>query len=336
MNLLRISFLLFFIIPTVIVANDDYLSVNYFDVDSYEIEYEESEFSEIFKSDKDKKNFKKLREFLNEKNDLEKTISREMEDFRYYKLVSGIGDYDRIISKLDKEINKDITGSIELKINDYEKYFDESYDDLYYDDVSDEDEIIRLPRSVITERINLLKRGVAKCKKIENDLSVNLKNVKSDIYKCRNQIDSALRPEYEQQVFRMVISAFFSLLILFLLAAFFIVVYKKSTDKLSEKLLGENGLKFITLFVLIIAIILFGILGILEGRELSAIISGISGYILGKGIMPSNTTNTPTPLNSNIPPTAVPSNTASTPIPSNPNILSTSISPTKDVPPPTT
>lgn len=40
--------------------------------------------------------------------------------------------------------------------------------------------------------------------------------------------------------------------------------------------------EFITLFVLIISIILFGILKILEGRELAAILSGIAGYILGK------------------------------------------------------
>ncbi|MDI9882750.1 hypothetical protein [Flectobacillus longus] len=35
---------------------------------------------------------------------------------------------------------------------------------------------------------------------------------------------------------------------------------------------------------MIISTILFGILGILEGRELSAILSGISGFILGKGL----------------------------------------------------
>jgi hypothetical protein len=37
------------------------------------------------------------------------------------------------------------------------------------------------------------------------------------------------------------------------------------------------------LFFLVIAIILFGILRILEGKELSALLGGLSGYILGRG-----------------------------------------------------
>lgn len=49
-------------------------------------------------------------------------------------------------------------------------------------------------------------------------------------------------------------------------------------------LLGNNGLQFITIFVLIIAIILFGILGVIDDTELAAILSGISGYVLGKNI----------------------------------------------------
>jgi hypothetical protein len=32
----------------------------------------------------------------------------------------------------------------------------------------------------------------------------------------------------------------------------------------------------------VIAIILFGITGILEGKELSALLGGLSGYILGR------------------------------------------------------
>ncbi len=45
---------------------------------------------------------------------------------------------------------------------------------------------------------------------------------------------------------------------------------------------GDKGLQFVTLFALIIAIILFGIVGILSGRELSALLGGISGFILGR------------------------------------------------------
>jgi hypothetical protein len=38
----------------------------------------------------------------------------------------------------------------------------------------------------------------------------------------------------------------------------------------------------VTLFSIIIAIILFGLTGILEGKELSALLGSIAGYILGK------------------------------------------------------
>jgi hypothetical protein len=51
----------------------------------------------------------------------------------------------------------------------------------------------------------------------------------------------------------------------------------------SKSLISSSGLQFITVFILIIAIILFGILKVLGGSELAAILSGISGYILGKG-----------------------------------------------------
>jgi hypothetical protein len=50
---------------------------------------------------------------------------------------------------------------------------------------------------------------------------------------------------------------------------------------------GDAGIQFITLFSLVIAIILFGLLGILEGKELAALLGGLSGYILGKGTSPA-------------------------------------------------
>jgi hypothetical protein len=44
----------------------------------------------------------------------------------------------------------------------------------------------------------------------------------------------------------------------------------------------ESGIQFITLFSLVIAIILFGILEILHDKELAALLGGLSGYILGR------------------------------------------------------
>src|SRR6476620_2525461 len=45
---------------------------------------------------------------------------------------------------------------------------------------------------------------------------------------------------------------------------------------------GETGIQFLTLFSVVIAIILFGIINILEGKELAALLGGLSGYILGR------------------------------------------------------
>lgn len=297
MNLLKISFLLFFIIPTAILANDDYLSVNYFDLNTYKVEPITTQFDSLFDRKEDKNNFKKLREFLNEKYDLETSIVLEMEDFHYYKLREGIGNYNQIISELNKKIKKAKRDGIELNTNEYKKYFENQKYGHWglYRESSNKEELINLSKAEIKERIASLEKIITQCKTIEKNLSNKLKNVRNDIDKCQNQIDYTLVPEYKRQEFRTDISWYFSWLMALLIGAFFLVVYSKSNKYSSEVLLNSNGLQFITLFVLIIAIILFGILGILEGRELSAIISGISGYILGKGITPPTTTPPATP-----------------------------------------
>lgn len=41
-------------------------------------------------------------------------------------------------------------------------------------------------------------------------------------------------------------------------------------------ILGQSGIQFLTLFSLVIAIILFGITGILKGKELAALLGGLS------------------------------------------------------------
>ncbi|MES1181282.1 MAG: hypothetical protein ABUL44_00655, partial [Flavobacterium sp.] len=122
------------------------------------------------------------------------------------------------------------------------------------------------------------------------------------ITKCNNELDSTLAPEYQEQNFRIMISISFIFLIATLLISFFLIVYKRSDNTLSKDLLGGNGLQFVTLFVLIIAIILFGILNILKGTELATILSGISGYILGKGIdKAGNESSVTPPVNPNAP-----------------------------------
>jgi len=65
------------------------------------------------------------------------------------------------------------------------------------------------------------------------------------------------------------------------IVGFFIVANRD--DQIRKSIFtGDSGLQFITIFSIIIAIILFGITEVLGGKEISALLGGISGYILGR------------------------------------------------------
>jgi len=86
---------------------------------------------------------------------------------------------------------------------------------------------------------------------------------------------------YVSQNFKKQISWSFALLVGLVITGFFIIAYKD--ESIRETIFsGDSGLQFITIFSIIIAIILFGITEVLGGKEISALIGGISGYILGR------------------------------------------------------
>lgn len=92
------------------------------------------------------------------------------------------------------------------------------------------------------------------------------------------KISKLIGPE---QQFKRDLSIGFTILIGAVVIGFFIVLIRDSAVR--EKIFsGQAGIQFLTLFSLVIAIILFGMTGVLEGKELSALLGGISGYILGK------------------------------------------------------
>lgn len=81
--------------------------------------------------------------------------------------------------------------------------------------------------------------------------------------------------------FRSLATWAFTSLVFVVVGGFFFIAYRK--DGIAAKIFsGEMGMQFVTLFLIVIAIILFGIMGTLEGRELAALLGGLSGYILGK------------------------------------------------------
>jgi len=227
------------------------------------------EFDTKFKSE-DKSNFKKLRFFLYEKEELLKRLNLIIDANKI-----DINEQNTNLKKI-KELNNLIIGKKPNDIIDMRNYI--------YNRVSPP------PKETVEEIVRQIKifeytsnQNEQKIKENQS-LEESINNIKQDIRDCQNEIDTALDPENRKQEFKTMVSKNFVYLIGFILLCFFSIIYLKSDLSLSKDLLSGYGLQFITLFVLIIAIILFGILDILKGSELAAMLSGISGYILGKGI----------------------------------------------------
>lgn len=115
-----------------------------------------------------------------------------------------------------------------------------------------------------------------------------LENKVQDVLKKTDQLSSIgakvtelNNTSYVSQNFKKQISWSFAVLVGIVIIGFFLMAFK---DEQIRKTIfsGDAGLQFITIFSIIIAIILFGITGALGGRELSALLGGISGYILGR------------------------------------------------------
>lgn len=258
------------------------------EIQSYKKMKVPSTFSNELRDDEDKANFKKLRDFLNRKKNLLNSLNNAELDT--YVNPTDISDNELYIKKISKYIEGKADSYLIPRedLNDIYNYtYDSSYDKKY--------RIKDLQTNL--EALQKKKIEYANKNKEHEYLVKNIEIVNQDINTCQNQIDTALDPENRKQEFKTTMSICFVVLIGILLISFFLIVYLRSDNTLSKDLLGGYGLQFITLFVLIIAIILFGILDILKGSELAAMLSGISGYILGKGIQdkklitdPANTT----------------------------------------------
>ncbi len=110
------------------------------------------------------------------------------------------------------------------------------------------------------------------------DAEKDLNSVQRDILKITT-------PE---QSFKARISVYSSWLIGFVILGFFVTALCDAKVRQSV-FAGQAGIQFLALFSIIIAIILFGITGILGGNELAALLGSISGYILGKVTTPNGT-----------------------------------------------
>ncbi len=120
------------------------------------------------------------------------------------------------------------------------------------------------------------------------DNGPKLQEAKSDLGKKRRtefnveqKIASLFDTSKDVTRFRASATYTFAVLVFLVVSGFYLIAWYKQ-GVAATIFAGEMGMQFITLFLIVIAIILFGIMGTLEGKELAALLGGLSGYILGR------------------------------------------------------
>lgn len=96
-----------------------------------------------------------------------------------------------------------------------------------------------------------------------------------------SQINDLLSRDIVAQEFKTKISFYFAMVVALMILGFFGISFYDEKVRITI-FSGQAGMQFVTLFSLIIAIILFGITGVLGDKELAALLGGLSGYILGR------------------------------------------------------
>lgn len=129
----------------------------------------------------------------------------------------------------------------------------------------------------ITERQQRLATNRDEQRKKRDELEIR----QARLVELEDRIGVALSTGTNQYVYRTVVSLIYAAIVAFLVLQFFRVVQQNEEVRKSI-FTGDTGIQFITLFSIVIAVILFGILEILGANELSALLGGLSGYILGK------------------------------------------------------
>jgi hypothetical protein len=140
-------------------------------------------------------------------------------------------------------------------------------------DLSYKEEQVARARSDLEQRI-----------KFDKDADVargGLKNLEKQLFDVEAQINDLLARDVVAQNFKSQISLYFAIVVGLMILCFFGVAFYDEKVRVTI-FSGQTGMQFVTLFSIIIAIILFGITGILGDKELSALLGGLSGYILGR------------------------------------------------------
>jgi hypothetical protein len=256
-------------------GNDDNVTRDYY-VQLYTSQPYIPDFNTVFNTAGDKTDYKKLREYLNGKEEILRIIRMAGDEYYYGLSHSKPYAIDYVQSLEDELKMRDPNEKMLLRLNSVRPNFD--YNGEYSVEYIEKEILptIKARYAEATSRDSLNQITYMQIQK-------NVASIHMDVFQAEQAIYASLSPEFRDQDFRIWISLTFSGLIAVLLLAFFFIIFKRSDANLSQLLLSGAGLQFITVFILIIAIILFGILNVLGGSELAAILSGISGYVLGKG-----------------------------------------------------
>lgn len=255
-------------------GNDDNVTRDYY-VELYKTQRYTPDFEQVFANVEDRNDYRKLRDYLNRKKEIERLLRMAGDEYYYGLSFSRLFAEDYVQSLEDDMAMRDPEETVLIRLNSvmpnirYNGKYTASYVQSTIIPAIKE----KYQAAIVKDSLN---------QATYTHIQESLEGVQADIFKCEQALGAALAPEFQQQSFRIWVSATFSSLIAILLCAFFFIMYKRSDKTLARNLLSETGLQFITIFVLIIAIVLFGILDVLGGSELAAILSGISGYILGK------------------------------------------------------
>lgn len=149
------------------------------------------------------------------------------------------------------------------------------------------------------DRVNLLLSNV---QQVNTEIN-NLKQLRTSTIQCQERLDASARRMFDSlqdskqhlenaRLFRMLATGFFGVAIILVVLGFWQALSPKGANSADGEMIkslfsdSDRGMQFVTLFLLVVAVILFGIMGILESKELSALLGGLSGYILGRSSNP--------------------------------------------------
>ncbi len=210
---------------------------------------------------------------------LDRILAVERQIFEMQQTFASLRDYVR--QNFGEENFKRVINTLERVKEGTATESDRTYLDGYRYDYTPQRIDITLTnvKKAMAEEVRNTKRFYA----IEDEIKVKeqeLFDAKQTAAKIENEIDQVILAADEENEFRLIISLLFTGLVAFVIAGFYVMAYKNNV--VANAFGGEKGIQFITLFLVVIAIILFGIMGVFGGKELSALLGALSGYILGR------------------------------------------------------